>query len=187
MLIAGVDEAGRGPIAGAVFAAAVILDPEDLIKGLDDSKKLSERRRNSLEIEIKSRALSWAVAQVGVEEIDRINILQAALLAMRKAVERLDICPEHVRADGNYVLQTTMSCEAVIGGDAIYEEISAASILAKQARDREMIELGTHYPGYGFERHKGYPTRQHIVAMKNLGVTIHHRKSFRPVKDLGVL
>jgi ribonuclease HII len=182
--IAGVDEAGRGPLAGAVFAAAVILDRNSVIEGLDDSKKLSPRKRSSLECEIKERALSWSVAIATVEEIDRLNILQASLLAMKRAVEGLDIKPHIALIDGNKVPDLSCPANAVIGGDAIHDEISAASILAKEARDREMIELGNLLPEYGFERHKGYPTKAHLQALQLHGVTDQHRRSFSPVRNL---
>jgi ribonuclease HII len=182
--IAGVDEAGRGPLAGAVFAAAVILDQNSVIKGLDDSKKLSPAKRSSLECEIKDRALSWSVAIATVEEIDRLNILQASLLAMKRAVEGLDIKPNFALIDGNKIPDLSCPANAVIGGDAIHGEISAASILAKEARDREMIELGIQLPEYGFERHKGYPTKAHLQALQLHGVTDQHRRSFSPVRKL---
>ncbi len=183
-IIAGVDEAGRGPLAGAVFAAAVILDPVNPVKGLDDSKKLSEKRRIELEQDIKNKALFWSIATASVEEIDRINILHATMLAMKRAVEALQINPELVRVDGNRLPDIRFPAEAVIGGDAIHEEISAASILAKQARDRDMTALSQEFPEYGFDRHKGYPTAFHINALDQYGVTPHHRKSFAPVRKL---
>ena len=182
--IAGVDEAGRGPLAGAVFAAAVILDRNSVIEGLDDSKKLSPRKRSNLECEIKDRALSWSVAIATVEEIDRLNILQASLLAMKRAVEGLDIRPQLALIDGNKVPDLNCPANAIIGGDAIHDEISAASILAKEARDREMIELGNLLPQYGFEHHKGYPTKAHLQALQLHGVTDQHRRSFSPVRKL---
>ncbi len=184
MLIAGVDEAGRGPIAGGVFAAAVILDRDRFIGGLDDSKRLSPKRRGELELEIKQWAMAWNVEQVSVQVIDRINILQASLIAMKKAVEGLNHEIGMVRVDGCHAIEVDFPCEAVIGGDRLHKEISAASILAKVARDRYMLELAEHFPGYGFEHHKGYPTRKHIQALKALGVTEFHRKSYRPVKSI---
>lgn len=183
-MIAGVDEAGRGPLAGAVFAAAVILDPLNPVAGLDDSKKLSEKRRIQLEAHIRACALSWSVAQASVMEIDQLNILQASLLAMKRAVEALGQVPDHVLVDGNHLPELDCPCQAIVGGDAIHAEISAASILAKQARDRDMIALADHFPQYGFERHKGYPTRAHVQALEDYGVTEHHRKSFAPVRRL---
>lgn len=183
-MIAGVDEAGRGPLAGAVFAAAVILDPANPVTGLDDSKKLSEKRRIALEQEIKHRALCWSIATASVEEIDQLNILHATMLAMKRALELLQITPEFVRVDGNRLPDICFPAEAVIGGDAIHEEISAASILAKQARDRDMIVLSQKFPDYGFDSHKGYPTAFHINALNQYGVTPYHRKSFRPVRKL---
>jgi len=183
-MIAGVDEAGRGPLAGAVFAAAVILDPANPVTGLDDSKKLSEKRRIALEQEIKHRALCWSIATASVEEIDQLNILHATMLAMKRALELLPITPEFVRVDGNRLPDICFPAEAVIGGDAIHEEISAASILAKQARDRDMIVLSQKFPDYGFDSHKGYPTAFHINALNQYGVTPYHRKSFRPVRKL---
>jgi ribonuclease HII len=182
--VAGVDEAGRGPLAGAVFAAAVVLDPHNPVHGLDDSKKLSEKRRSELEQEIKARSLGWSIAQASVTEIDRINILQASLLAMKRAIEGLDQAPNHVLVDGNRIPDIDCPCLAVVGGDAIHAEISAASILAKQARDRYMIALAGRFPQYGFDRHKGYPTRAHITALEIFGVTEHHRRTFGPVRRL---
>ncbi|MEG2237750.1 MAG: ribonuclease HII, partial [Akkermansia sp.] len=159
MKIAGVDEAGRGPLVGSVVAAAVILDPDNPIQGLNDSKKLSEKKRESLFVEIQEKALAWAIAEASHAEIDEMNILQASLLAMRRAVEGLNISPEHVLVDGNKIPQgLAMSCDAVIGGDSIHAEISAASILAKVTRDREMVILDQQYPQFGFAKHKGYPT-----------------------------
>ncbi|MXZ80501.1 MAG: ribonuclease HII [Gammaproteobacteria bacterium] len=184
MLIAGVDEAGRGPIAGDVFAAAVVLDPDRPIRGLADSKKLSAKRRGELESEIKRCALGWNVEQVDVEEIDRINILRAALLAMRKAVAGLEFQASLVRVDGCHSIDVDCPCQAVVGGDGLHEEISAASILAKEARDRYMLELGRRFPGYGFERHKGYPTPYHLSVLETLGITEIHRRSFGPVRAI---
>lgn len=183
-LIAGVDEVGRGPLAGAVVAAAVILDPEHQIEGLADSKKLTEKRRLLLEVEIKEHALAWALGRAEPEEIDRINILQASLLAMQRAVEALQVTPSHALVDGNKCPNLDCSVEAIVGGDAIVPEISAASILAKVARDREMVEMDGRYPGYGLAKHKGYPTKAHMEALTTLGVTEIHRRSFGPVKRL---
>lgn len=185
MLIAGADEAGRGPLVGSVVAAAVILDPNNPILGLNDSKKLTEKKREKLFVEIQEKALAWAIAEASHHEIDEINILQASLLAMRRAVEALHIQPELVRVDGNKVPQgLMMSCEAIIGGDALHEEISAASILAKVTRDRAMIELDQQYPQYGFAQHKGYPTKAHFEAITQYGVIEQHRRSFGPVKKV---
>lgn len=184
MNVVGVDEAGRGPLAGPVFAAAVILDQNKPIIGLDDSKKLSPRRRAELELMIKHRALSWSVASADVAEIDRLNILQAALLAMKRAVEGLHITPQSALIDGNKLPSLNCPARAIIGGDAIHDEISAASILAKQARDREMIALADMFPQYGFERHKGYPTKAHLQALQTHGVSVQHRRSFAPVRAL---
>ncbi|ALD01311.1 ribonuclease HII [Acinetobacter sp. TTH0-4] len=183
MKIAGVDEAGRGPLVGSVVAAAVILDPDNPIQGLNDSKKLSEKKRESLFVEIQEKALAWAIAEASHAEIDEMNILQASLLAMRRAVEGLNISPEHVLVDGNKIPQgLTMSCDAVIGGDSIHAEISAASILAKVTRDREMVILDQQYPQFGFAKHKGYPTKAHFEAIGVHGVIEQHRRSYAPVK-----
>ena len=182
-LIAGADEAGRGPLVGSVVAAAVILDPNRPIEGLNDSKKLTEKKREKLFIEIKEKALAWAIAEASSQEIDEMNILQASLLAMRRAVEKLHIAPEHVLVDGNKVPQgLQMSCDAIVGGDAIHPEISAASILAKVTRDHEMVELDQKYPQFGFAKHKGYPTKAHFEAIAQYGVIDEHRRSFGPVK-----
>ena len=184
VLQAGVDEAGRGPLAGAVIAAAVILDPEKPILGLNDSKKISEKKRNLLEVEIKEKSIAWAIGRAEVEEIDQLNILHASLLAMKRAVESLAIIPEFVLIDGNKCPQLTVPCEALVGGDALDESIGAASILAKVARDREIVELDALYPGYGLAGHKGYPTKAHIQALESLGVTPIHRRTFKPVRRL---
>lgn len=184
VLVAGVDEAGRGPLAGPVSAAAVILDPERPIAGLDDSKRLTPKRREMLELEIQEKALTWAVAFATVEEIDRINILQASLLAMARAVEALTLAPRRALVDGNRCPRLACAADAVVGGDGTVPVIGAASILAKVARDREMLLLDVRYPGYGFARHKGYPTREHIAALRELGPCGHHRRSFRPVREL---
>ena len=182
--IAGVDEAGRGPLAGPVAAAAVILDPDRPIAGIADSKRLGPRRREALEAEIQGKALAFAVAYATVEEIDRVNILQASLLAMKRAVERLGVTPERALVDGNRCPRLACAVEAVVGGDARVAVIGAASILAKVARDREMLLLDGRFPGYGFARHKGYPTREHIAALHELGPCALHRRSFRPVREL---
>ncbi len=182
ILMAGVDEVGRGPLAGDVVTAAVILDPQKKIAGLNDSKKLSEKKRNSLFEEIKQSALAYSIARSCVEEIDEINILQASLLAMKRAVEGLLIQPEHVLVDGNKIPNWTYSAEAVVKGDARVECIAAASILAKVTRDREMVAFDAIYPGFGFAKHKGYPTQLHRDALKKLGITPIHRRSYAPVK-----
>ena len=183
-LICGVDEAGRGPLAGAVVAAAVILDPEKPILGLNDSKKLSAKRRETLAIEIRSKALAWAVAEASVEEIDCINILQASLLAMRRAVEALHITPERALIDGNRCPDLSCPSEALIGGDGKVAAIAAASILAKTVRDEGMLQLHQAFPEYGFDRHMGYPTAQHLAALMEHGVSPVHRRTFGPVARL---
>ena len=182
-LTAGVDEAGRGPLAGPVVAAAVILDPARPIPGLDDSKRLSPQRREALDAEIRARAAGWAIARVDVDVIDAINILEATMLAMREAVARLDPAPERVLVDGNRCPDLPCPARAVVRGDAGVAAIGAASILAKVARDREMVEMDRHYPGYGFARHKGYGTRAHREALFRLGPSPIHRCSFAPVKS----
>ena len=182
-LICGVDEVGRGPLAGAVVAAAVILDPDNPIEGLADSKKLSEKKRELLFVEIQAKALSWSLGRAEVEEIDQINILQASLLAMRRAVLGLYVSPQHALIDGNKVPQgLTCSAEAIVGGDDSQACIAAASILAKVTRDREMVELDAVYPQYGLAKHKGYPTKVHMAALHEHGVTPIHRRSFGPVR-----
>jgi ribonuclease HII len=184
-LICGVDEAGRGPLCGSVVAAAVILDPARPIEGLADSKKLSEKKRDALQVLIKERALAWAIAEASVEEIDRLNILHATMLAMRRAVEGLRIVPTEVLIDGNRVppgLQ--MAARAIVKGDALEPAISAASILAKTHRDAMLVEMDKRYPQYGFAGHKGYPTAAHIEALAKYGVTPEHRRSFGPVANL---
>jgi len=180
--IAGVDEVGRGPLLGAVVAAAVILDPARPIIGLTDSKKLSEKKRSQLSIEIKERALCWALGRAEVDEIDQINILQASLLAMKRAVEALSIEPTHCLIDGNRCPDLNTSSEAIIKGDLKIPAIGAASIIAKVARDQEMLQLDKLYPGYGIAQHKGYPTKAHLAALEKRGVLSIHRKSFAPVK-----
>lgn len=184
ILVAGVDEAGRGPLAGPVSAAAVILDPERPIAGLADSKTLTPARRESLEREIRARSLAWAVAWASVAEIERFNILQASLLAMRRAVAALPVCPSRVLVDGNRCPEIDCEVRAVIGGDASIPSIGAASILAKVARDRRMRALESVYPGYGFAGHKGYPTRSHLAALRRLGPCPEHRRTFAPVREL---
>jgi ribonuclease HII len=179
---AGTDEAGRGPLAGPVVAAAVILDPARPIEGLADSKKLTANRRGVLAAQIRERALAWAVAQADVEEIDRLNILQASLLAMTRAVAALNVVPELVLVDGNRLPKLDCPARAIVGGDATVPAISAASILAKVERDRLMVMLDTRFPGYGFAQHKGYPTAVHVAALSVLGVSDVHRRSFGPVR-----
>lgn len=182
---AGVDEAGRGPLVGSVFAAAVVLPEEYDLPGLTDSKKLSERRRDELAVLIKQQALAWCVAAASVEEIDRLNILHATMLAMRRAVHGLERLPEKVWIDGNRV-PPDLGCEAeaVIKGDSKVIQISAASVLAKTARDAEMYALAEHYPQYGFERHKGYGTAEHLAALQRHGALPEHRRSFAPVREI---
>lgn len=183
-LICGVDEAGRGPLAGAVYAAAVILNPDAPITGLADSKKLSEKKRDALAIEIKARALAWAIASCSTQEIDEINILQASLLAMKRAIEMLEVSPDLVQVDGNQCPRVALPCEAIVKGDSKVQAISAASILAKTARDAELYMLDAQYPQYGFAKHKGYPTPYHLEMLKLHGVSEIHRKSYAPVKAL---
>jgi ribonuclease HII len=183
-LICGVDEAGRGPLAGPVVAAAVILDPQRPIAGLADSKKLSAKKRERLFDEIRSHAAAWCIAQASVEEIDRLNILRATLLAMKRAVEGLSVAPQEVRVDGNFVPDIAIPAQAIIGGDATEPAISAASILAKTARDAIMAELHELHPQYGLAQHKGYPTAAHLAALQCHGVIPIYRKSFAPVKAL---
>ncbi|UZE95077.1 ribonuclease HII [Alkalimarinus alittae] len=182
-LLAGVDEVGRGPLAGDVVAAAVILDPNAPIEGLNDSKKLTEKKRERLFDEIKEKALSWALGRASVAEIDDINILQASLLAMKRAVESLPVTPEYALIDGNKSPALSIPNETVVKGDSRVAAISAASILAKVTRDREMVALDKTYPEYGFAGHKGYPTAVHMKAIKEHGVTAIHRRSFRPVRE----
>jgi ribonuclease HII len=183
-LVCGVDEAGRGPLAGPVYAAAVILNHEHPIAGLADSKKLSEKKRNLLAIEIRQHATAWAIATASVDEIDEINILRASLLAMRRAVEALAVQPHEVLVDGLYCPETGLPSRAIVKGDSSVAEISAASILAKTARDAAMLEMHERLPQFGFADHKGYPTAAHIAALKLHGVSVEHRKSFAPVRKL---
>ena len=184
-LVAGVDEAGRGPLAGPVCAAAVILDPERPIEGLNDSKKLSAKKREALAPLIRERALAWCVAWADVHEIDTMNILQATMLAMTRAVEGLQVKPELILVDGNRTPKGLPApASAVVKGDAKVAAISAASILAKTARDARMAELDAVYPGYGFAGHAGYGTAKHIAAIRTLGITPEHRRSFEPVKSM---
>jgi len=184
ILVCGVDEAGRGPLAGPVSAAAVILDVSNPIPGLNDSKKLSEKQRDLLAPLIKQRALAWAVAYASVEEIDQLNILQASLLAMKRAVLALNIQPELVLVDGLYCPDTGINSQAIVQGDSKVAAISAASILAKTARDALMLQLHEQYPVYGFDSHKGYPTAAHVLALREHGVSVVHRRSFKPVRLL---
>jgi ribonuclease HII len=180
--VCGVDEAGRGPWAGPVSAAAVILDPRKVPKGLDDSKKLSAKTRDALEIEIKAKALAWCVGFASVEEIAALNILHAAGLAMRRAIEGLSVIPAFALVDGNYRFDLPCEVKTVVGGDGKSKSIAAASILAKVARDRLMIEMDARYPGYGFARHKGYHAEIHVEALQTLGPCEIHRMGWAPVK-----
>ena len=182
--LAGVDEAGRGPLAGDVVAAAVMLDPARPIAGLRDSKKLSAARREQLALLIMERALAWSVARATVAEIDQLNILQASLLAMHRAVQALQPQPAYVLVDGNRLPRWPYPSEPVVRGDDRVPAIAAASILAKVQRDRELVELERRYPGYGFATHKGYPTAAHLEALRTLGVTPVHRRTFAPVRAL---
>lgn len=182
--LAGVDEVGRGPLAGEVVAAAVILDPRRPIAGLRDSKKLSASRREELALVIRERALSWSIASASVAEIDELNILQASLLAMHRAVEALALQPEYVLVDGNRLPRWRYASEPVVRGDDRVPAIAAASILAKVHRDNDLIALEELYPGYGFASHKGYPTAAHLRALQSHGVTPVHRRSFAPVKKI---
>ncbi|MHB8716889.1 MAG: ribonuclease HII [Sulfuricaulis sp.] len=183
-LIAGVDEVGRGPLAGPVLAAAVILDPERPIEGLADSKVLGASRREELSVLIKQHALCWALGRAEVEEIDQLNILQASLLAMQRAVTALRMAPDLALVDGNQLPKLFCPVQTIVRGDATVPAISAASILAKVARDAEMCQLDMLYPGYGFARHKGYPTSAHLQALERSGVCPMHRRSFGPVRRL---
>jgi len=182
--VAGVDEAGRGPLAGPVVAAAVILDPARPIEGLDDSKKLSEAQRKALYAAIVERALAWSVVEIAPADIDRLNILQATLLGMQRAVEALDPPPDRALVDGNRAPRLPCPLRTLVGGDALEPAISAASILAKVSRDRFMRTLHQRFPGYGFDRHKGYPTADHLEALARLGPCEQHRRSFAPVRKL---
>ena len=184
IFVAGVDEVGRGPLAGPVVAAAVILDPERPIEGLADSKKLSEKRREALAEVIKEQALSWALGRAEVEEIDRLNILQASLLAMQRAVAGLQPAAEFALVDGNRCPDLVCPAEAVIKGDDRVPVISAASVIAKVARDREMVALEQTFPGYGMAQHKGYPTKAHLESLQRLGVATIHRRTFGPVRKI---
>ncbi len=181
-IIAGVDEVGRGPLVGDVVTAAVVLGDNHGIEGLADSKKLSEKKREYLFEKIMAHAQCWCIARATPEEIDNINILHASLLAMKRAVEGLSIQPDHVMVDGNKIPDWNYSAEAVVKGDSLIEEISAASILAKVTRDREMVALDAEFPQYGFAKHTGYPTKLHMQALAEYGPCIHHRRSFAPVR-----
>ncbi len=183
-LLAGVDEVGRGPLAGPVITAAVILDPKWPVPGLADSKKLTEKRRDVLYEEILEKALAWSIGRCDVHEIDQLNIYQATMLAMQKAVAGLAIKPEYVLVDGNRCPKWSWPSEPVVKGDGRVACISAASIIAKVTRDREMVALEVDYPGYGLAQHKGYPTPVHLEALNRLGVTSIHRRSFRPVQEV---
>ncbi|BAP56122.1 ribonuclease HII [Thioploca ingrica] len=180
--IAGIDEVGRGPLAGPVIAAAVILNDNSPIIGLADSKQLSEKRRVELAEQIRQRALAWALGRAEVEEIDRINILQASLLAMQRAVAQLAIVPNYALVDGKHCPHLSCQVRAIVGGDKTVPAISAASIIAKVTRDEEMVAMEDLYPGYEFAAHKGYPTRAHREAIQRLGITPIHRRSFAPVR-----
>jgi ribonuclease HII len=186
--LCGIDEAGRGPLAGAVYAAAVILDPSRPIAGLADSKKLSEVKRDLLAIEIKAHALAWGIASVSAQEIDEMNILQASLLAMQRAyqamVAQFGVHATLIQVDGNRTPTFELPCEAIVKGDSKVAEISAASILAKTARDASLLLLDTQYPQYGFAQHKGYPTALHLERLLQYGITPEHRRSYGPVKKL---
>ncbi|TXF13661.1 ribonuclease HII [Pelomicrobium methylotrophicum] len=184
LVVAGVDEAGRGPLAGPVFAACVVLDPCRPIAGLRDSKKLAPARRTMLAEAIRRSALAWSLGRAEVEEIDRLNIRQASLLAMARAVEALGLRPDRVLVDGRDIPPIAAAAEAVVGGDDLVPEIAAASILAKTARDAEMLHLHAAFPWYGFDRHKGYPTPEHLAALRCHGVSAAHRRSFAPVRAL---
>ena len=182
MIEAGVDEVGRGPLAGPVISAAVILDSSLQIYGLDDSKKLSEKKRLELDIKIKKSAVAWNIASATIEEIDSLNILQASLLSMKRAVEGLQIRPDKVVCDGIHKPNILIECEAIVKGDSCIKSIMAASIIAKVARDKLMKDFDVVYPAYGFKKHKGYPTKFHLDALELLGPCKIHRLSFRPVK-----
>jgi len=183
-IIAGVDEAGRGPLAGPVVSAAVVLDPKKPIAGLADSKILSAKRRAELYIEIKANALAWAVGRCSVKEIDKLNILWASMLSMKRAIESLDIKVDQVLVDGNRCPDVSIPAEAIVKGDAKVAAISAASIIAKETRDAEMCALHKRYPDYGFKQHKGYPTKFHREQILMIGPCRHHRKTFTPMRDL---
>lgn len=182
LLIAGVDEAGRGPLIGSVVTAAVILDPAQPIQGLNDSKKLSEKKREQLFVEIQHKALAWCIAEATHEEIDTLNILQATMLAMKRAIEGLVITPHRALIDGNRCPDTQITCQAIVGGDGLEQSIGAASILAKVSRDRQLYALDSQHPQYGLAKHKGYPTKAHLDAIAQHGILPEHRKSYAPIK-----
>lgn len=182
LLVAGVDEAGRGPLIGSVVTAAVILDPDHPIEGLNDSKKLSEKKREHLFVQIQQHALAWCIAEASHDEIDSLNILHATMLAMKRAIEGLVIVPSMALIDGNRCPDSSISCRAIVGGDGLEQSIGAASILAKVTRDQQLQELDRQYPQYGLARHKGYPTKAHLEAMALHGILPEHRKSYGPVK-----
>lgn len=182
--IAGVDEVGRGPLVGDVVTAAVILDPNNPIDGLADSKKLSEKKRIALAEEIKEKAVCYCIARASVAEIDELNILHATMLAMSRAVEGLSVQPDFVFVDGNRLPKLSMKAQSVVKGDSLVAEISAASILAKVTRDNEMLTLDAEYPEFGFAAHKGYPTKAHFAALEAYGITPHHRTTFKPVQRI---
>lgn len=186
-LVCGIDEAGRGPLAGNVVAAAVVLDPARPIPGLNDSKKLSARKREALAVQIREQAIAWAVGEASVEEIDRINILQATFLAMQRAVAALPVAAVAALVDGNRCPRLDIPVEAVVQGDGKVASIAAASILAKTVRDAQMLALHAQYPQYGFDRHMGYPTAAHLAALRAHGVSPVHRKSYAPVAQLTLL
>jgi ribonuclease HII len=183
-IVCGIDEAGRGPLAGPVCAAAVILDPDRTIEGLNDSKQLTEKRRDALAVLIRERALAWGIGWASVEEVDTLNIRQANFVAMKRAFEALPTRPTHALVDGNDPPHLGCKVTSIIGGDAKEACISAASILAKTARDAHMVELCARYPGYGFSRHKGYGSAAHLEALRQLGPSPVHRRSFAPVRAL---
>ncbi|WP_163933008.1 ribonuclease HII [Paraferrimonas sp. SM1919] len=184
MLIAGVDEVGRGPLVGDVVTAAVILDPNKPIAGLNDSKKLSEKKRNALALEIKEKALAWCIGRATPAEIDEINILQATMVAMQRCVSGLAVKPDKVLVDGNRTPDFGIDAEAIVKGDGLIEAISAASIIAKVERDNDMMALDELYPQFGFGKHKGYPTKAHFEAIEKHGIIEQYRKSFKPIKNL---
>ena len=183
MFIAGVDEAGRGPLAGPVVSAAVILNSQYVINGINDSKKLSAEKRQSLSNEIKMHSVSWSIGIATCQEIDQINILRASLLSMERAIKNLSEVPEKVIVDGQYAPEMDVPCEAIIRGDSLEESIMAASILAKVERDKIMLELDKKYPNYRFGQHKGYPTKLHMDALREFGPCKEHRQSFKPIKN----
>ena len=184
MIVAGVDEAGRGPLAGPVFAAAVILSDDKEILGLNDSKKLSSKKREILADKIKRNCLAWSISQCSTEEIDKLNILNASLLAMKRSIEDLILIPDLVLIDGTYAPNLDLNYQTVVKGDESEKSIMAASILAKTARDNFMLKVDKRFPEYGFKNHKGYPTKKHLEALKSYGITVEHRKSFKPVKKI---